>query len=187
MKSALKHFTESGSEGWASPSLPKGMGYACTCNNPIGLQIKSNKKTKQHPQIIWISTSSSIISYRNEIFISTKPAKKGQVQLSWSILENMELILPPELDPRCQKRVPEKHIMRNDREVEMKKGKTFNTLSEGKAWQKKQRNSLSTQAALVWTGLNAVEITAGSQTRNTEVKKRGGETFFLWVRPPTFS
>lgn len=30
--------------------------------------------------------------------------------------------------------------MGNDREVEMNKGKTFNTFSGGKAWQKKQRN-----------------------------------------------
>lgn len=30
--------------------------------------------------------------------------------------------------------------MGNDREVEMKEGKTFNTLSGGKAWQKKQTN-----------------------------------------------
>lgn len=29
---------------------------------------------------------------RNYIFVSTKLAKKGQVQLSWSVLENMELI-----------------------------------------------------------------------------------------------
>lgn len=93
------------------------------------------------------------------------------------MLRNMELILPPELDPRCQKSVPEKHIMGNHREVEMKKGKTFNTISEGKAQQKKQRNSLSTQAALVWTGLKAAEITAESQIRNTEVKNRGGELF----------
>lgn len=145
-----------------------------TCNNPIGLQIKSKKKTKQDPQTIWISTSSSIISYRNEIFVSTEERTRATFLAH---AKKHGTHFTSRTGPKVPEKCAWKHIMGNHREVEMKKGKTFNTISEGKAQQKKQRNSLSTQAALVWTGLEAAEITAGSQTRNTEVKNRGGELF----------
>lgn len=95
------------------------------------------------------------------------------------MLENMELIYPQNWTQGARKMCLKKQNEKWQGGGNEKKGKTFITLSEGKAQQKKQRNSVSTQGALVWTGLKVVDITAGYWTKNSEVKNREGELFFV--------
>lgn len=160
-----------------APSSPRETGYACTCNNPKGLQLKASNKQTKTPQQLGSQPFSKRLLQKLD-FCLHQTCQEGMTTPSWpvgAIIHRTQLL--PELDPRCQKSLPEnteKFQWETTGKWKWTRGKHSTRFLEGRHGRRNRETVLSPlgSSGVSWTPCRRDHCWA--QTRTTEVRNWGG-------------